>query len=225
MAGAARPTQQSDEDYEPHMTAALPADSVEIDHPTMGSSVAIYYDRRTTRRKLLTALGMAVMGAIGAVLGLGDLASGDATGAAVFLLAGAALLSYGLNEARAVLMRHRTLFSLVLSESGFEYAFGVGPIAWDEVESVGFERVGRGKPGAVRVQLKLPNEFAGRHALSLPSRLMLRINDGSLYVARGTLMPASGVLELMSDRLAEFRRTHKPPPAPTQRIRRRTSRH
>jgi hypothetical protein len=225
MAGAARPARQSDEEDKPQMTAALSADSVEIDHPTMGPSVAIYYDRRTIRRKLLTALGMVVTGAIGAVLGLADLANGDATGAAVFLLAGAALLSYGLNEARAVFMRFRTLFSLVVSESGFESAFGVGSIGWDEVASVGFERVvGRGKPGAIRVQLNVPDQFAARHALSLPSRLMLRINDGALYVARGTGMPAPGVLDLMSDRLAEFRRTHKPPPAPAQRIRRRTSR-
>jgi hypothetical protein len=54
---------------------------------------------------------------------------------------------------------------------------------------------------------------------------MLRINDGALYVARGALMPAAGVLDLMNERLAEFRRTHKPTAAPASSVKRRTSRH
>ncbi|HEY5486879.1 MAG TPA: hypothetical protein VIK06_04460 [Candidatus Limnocylindrales bacterium] len=208
------------------MTAAESADSIEIEHPTLGPAVAIYDDRRKSRRKLLTASGMAAVGGVGVVLGLGDFANGDGTGGSVFVLAGGALLTYGINEARATLMRLRTVYSLVVSETGFEYAFGVGSIAWDEVASVGFERVARrGKPGAVRVQVKMPDEFAARHELSLPASLMLRINDGALYVARGALMPAGAVLELMNQRLAEFRRAHTPVPAPAQPIRRRTSRH
>ena len=91
--------------------------------------------------------------------------------------------------------------------------------------SLGFERVGRGKPGAVRIQVNVPDEFAARHELSLPASFMLRINDGALYVARGALMPTAGVLDLMNERLAEFRRTHKPNPAPAPSIKRRTSRH
>ena len=207
------------------MTIAEPTDAIEIEHPTLGPSVAIYYDRRTTRRKLLTALGMAAIGAVGVVLGLGDLTNGDGTGGVVFLLAGAAVLTYGLNEARATLLRSRTAFSLVVGESVFEYPYGVGSVAWDEVASLGFERVGRGKPGAVRIQVNVPDEFAARHELSLPASFMLRINDGALYVARGALMPTAGVLDLMNERLAEFRRTHKPNPAPAPSIKRRTSRH
>ena len=208
------------------MAAAEPTDSMAIDHLTLGPSVAIYDDRRKSRRKLLAASGMAAVGAIGAILGLGDLTNGDATGAAIFLLAGAALLAYGLNDLRATVRRPRVPFSLTVGEGGFESAFGAGPVAWDEVASLGFERVvARGKPGAVRVQLRAPDEFASRHALSLPARLMLRINDGALYVARGTLMPAADVLDLMTERLAEFRSAHKPPAPPAQRIRRRTSRH
>jgi hypothetical protein len=212
---------------DPSMTVAESADSTEIDHPTLGPAVAIYDDRRKSRRKLLTSAGMAAVGGVGVVLGLGDLANGDGTGGSVFLLAGGALLIYGVNEVRATLMRLRSVFSLIVSETGFEYAFGIGSIAWDEVASVGFERVGRGKPGAVRVQVKVPDEFAARHALSLPAALMLRINDGALYVARGALMPAAGVLELMSERLAEFRKAHIAAPAPTpdKSIRPRTSRH
>jgi hypothetical protein len=207
------------------MTIAEPTDAIEIEHPTLGPSVAIYHDRRNTRRKLLTALGMAAIGAVGVVLGLGDLTNGDGTGGVVFLLAGAALLTYGLNEARATLLRSRTAFSLVVGESGFEYPYGVGSVAWDEVASLGFERVGRGKPGAVRIQVKVPDEFAARHELSLPASFMLRINDGALYVARGALMPTAGVLDLMNERLAEFGRTHKPNLAPAPSIKRRTSRH
>jgi hypothetical protein len=207
---------------------AEPTDSIEIDHPTLGPAVAIYDDRRKTRRKLLTAAGMAVVGAVGVFLGLGDIAGGDGTGGSIFLLAGAGLLTYGINEARATVLRLRTVFSLVVGEGGFEYAFGSGSIAWDEVASVGFERVaGRGKPGAVRVQVNIPDEFAARHELSLAASLMLRINDGSLYVARGALMPAGAVLELMSARLAEFRKAHisVPAPAPARGIKPRTSRH
>jgi hypothetical protein len=213
---------------DPDTASAEPTDSIEIDHPTLGPAVAIYDDRRKTRRKLLTAAGMAVVGAVGVFLGLGDIANGDGTGGSVFLLAGAGLLTYGINEARATLMRLRTVFSLVVGEGGFEYAFGSGSIAWDEVASVGFERVaGRGKPGAVRVQVNIPDEFAARHELSLAASLMLRINDGSLYVARGALMPAGAVLELMSARLAEFRKAHisVPAPAPARGIKPRTSRH
>ena len=206
------------------------ADAIEIEHPTLGPAVAIYDDRRKSKRRLLTAAGMGAVGAVGIILGLGDFSNGDGTGGSVFVLAGAALLVYGASEARSTLLRFRTAFSLVVGEAGFEYAFGAGSIAWDEVASLGFERVARrGKPGAIRVQVKEPDEFAARHELSLPASLMLRINDGALYVARGALMPAGAVLELMSARLAEFKTTHRPlpaaAPAPARSIKRRTSRH
>ncbi len=204
------------------------ADAIEIEHPTLGPAVAIYDDRRKSKRRLLTAAGTGAVGAVGIVLGLGDFANGDGTGGSIFVLAGAALLVYGISEARATLLRFRTAFSLVVGEAGFEYAFGAGSVAWDEVASLGFERVARrGKPGAVKVQVKEPDEFAARHELSLPASLMLRINDGALYVARGALMPAGAVLELMSARLAEFKATHKPvaaAAAPAGSIKRRTSR-
>ena len=210
----------------PETSGTETLDAIEIDHPTLGPALAIYDDRRKSRRKLLTASGMAAVGAIGVILGLGDFANGDGTGGSVFVLAGGALLTYGINEARATLMRLRTAFSLIVGETGFECAFGMGSIAWDEVASVGFERgARRGKPGAVKVQVKVPDEFAARHELSLPASLMLRINDGALYVARGALMPAAGVLDLMNQRLAEFRLAHKPVPAPAQTVRPRTSRH
>jgi hypothetical protein len=215
----------------PETAPAEQGDAIEIEHPTLGAAVAIYDDRRKSKRRLLTAAGTAAVGAVGMVLGLGDFANGDGTGGSVFVLAGAALLIYGASEARATLMRFQTAFSLVVGEAGFEYAFGAGSVTWDEVASLGFERVARrGKPGAVRVQVKVPDEFAARHELSLPASLMLRINDGALYVARGALMPAGAVLELMNDRLAEFRRTHRPEataptPALEHNVRRRTSRH
>jgi hypothetical protein len=215
----------------PETATAEQGDAIEIEHPTLGAAVAIYDDRRKSKRRLLTAAGTAAVGAVGIVLGLGDFSNGDGTGGSVFVLAGAALLIYGANEARATLMRFRTAFSLVVGEAGFEYAFGAGAVTWDEVDSLGFERVARrGKPGAVRVQVNVPDEFAARHELSLPASLMLRINDGALYIARGSLMPAGAVLELMNDRLAEFRRTHRPvaaapTPAVERTVRRRTSRH
>jgi hypothetical protein len=223
---------------DPHTTTKLDtatgeqADAIEIEHPTLGPALAIYDDRRKSKRRLLTAAGMGAIGGVGIVLGLGDFANGDGTGGSIFVLAGAAMLIYGASEARTTLLRFRTAFSLVVGEAGFEYAFGAGSIAWDEVASLGFERVARrGKPGAIRVQVKEPDEFAARHELSLPASLMLRINDGALYVARGALMPAGAVLELMSARLAEFRTTHKQAlpaaaaPAPGRSIKRRTSRH
>ena len=215
----------------PEIATAEQGDAIEIEHPTLGAAVAIYDDRRKSKRRLLTAAGTAAVGAVGIVLGLGDFSNGDGTGGSVFVLAGAALLIYGANEARATLMRFRTAFSLVVGDAGFEYAFGAGSVTWDEVASLGFERVARrGKPGAVRVQVKVPDEFAARHELSLPASLTLRLNDGALYVARGSLMPAGAVLELMNDRLAEFRRTHRPvatapTPAVERTVRRRTSRH
>jgi hypothetical protein len=153
------------------------------------------------------------------------MSNGDGTGGSIFLLAGVALLIYGASEARATFMRLRTRFSLVVGELGFEYAFGVGSVTWDEVASLDLERVWRGTPGAVRVRVKGPDEFAARHELSLASSLMLRINDGALYVGRGALMPAAAVLDLMNERLAEFRATRRPAAVPAQRARRRTSRH
>ena len=207
------------------MTSGQTADSAEMDHPTLGPSVAIYDHRRGAQRHLLMAVVMAAGGILGLLVGGNDLRTGEIATAVVLLVAGVALLLYGVTEVRATVKRFGTPVRLVVGEGGFEDASVDEPIAWDEVESIGFEKVGRGQPGAVRVQLRAPGEFADQHALSRQARLMLRINNGGLYLARGARMPAAEVLDLMSDRLAGYLRSRKPPPAPAQRIRRRTSRH
>ncbi len=206
------------------MTADIRADSVEMDHPTLGQSVAIYDDRRGAQRHLLMAGVMAAAGILGLLVGGNDLRTDEAATGVVLVVAGVALLVYGVTEARATAKRLGTPVRLVVGESGFEDGSVGGTIAWDEVESIGFEKVGRGQPGAVRVQLRAPGDFAGRHTLSRQARLMLRINNGGLYLARGARMPAADVLDLMSDRLAAHLRSRQPPAAPAQRIRRRTSR-
>ena len=207
------------------MTAGQPAHSIEMDHATLGPSVAIYDDRRGAQRHFLMAVVMAAGGILGLLVGGNDLRTGEIATAVVLLVAGVALLSYGVTEVRATVRRLGTPVRLVVGEGGFEDLSMAGPIAWDEVESIGFEKVGRGQPGAVRVQLRAPREFADLHGLSRQARLMLRINNGGLYLARGARMPAADVLDLMSDRLAGHLRSRKPPAAPAQRIRRRTSRH
>jgi len=207
------------------MTSDIRADSVEMDHPTLGPSVAIYDDRRGTQRHLLMAVVMAAGGILGLLVGGNDLRTDEAATGVVLVVAGVALLLYGVTEARATAKGLGTPYRLVVGEGGFEDGSVGGPIAWDEVESIGFEKVGRGQPGAVRVQLRAPGDFAGQHALSRQARLMLRINNGGLYIARGARMPAADVLDLMSDRLTGHLRSRKPPAAPAQRIRRRTSRH
>lgn len=207
------------------MTSGQTTDSAEMDHPTLGPSVAIYDDRRGAQRHMLMVIVMAAGGILGLLVGGNDLRTGETATAVVLLVAGIGLLLYGVTEVRATAGRFGTPVMLVVGESGFEDASINGPIAWDEVESIGFEKVGRGQPGAVRVQLRAPGEFADRHAFSRHARLMLRLNKGGLYLARGARMPAAEVLDLMSDRLAEYLHSRKPPPAPAQRIRRRTSRH
>jgi hypothetical protein len=207
------------------MTAERPADSIEMDHATLGPSVAIYDDRRGAQRHLLMAVVMAAGGILGLLVGGNDMRTGEAATGVVLLVAGVGLLLYGATEVRATAKRFGTPVRLVVGEGGFEDASVSGPIAWDEVESIGFEKVGRGQPGAVRVQLRAPGDFADHHALSRQARLMLRINNGGLYLARGARMPAGEVLDLMSDRLAAHLRNLRPPAAPAQRIRRRTSRH
>ena len=207
------------------MSAGQPADSIEMDHATLGPSVAIYDDRRGAQRHLLMAAIMAAGGILGLLVGGNDLRTSEAATGVVLVVAGFALLLYGVTEVRATARRLGTPVRLVVGEGGFEEGSVDGPIAWDEVESIGFEKVGRGQPGAVRVQLRAPGEFAERHDLSRQARLMLRINSGGLYLARGARMPAAGVLDLMSDRLAGHLRSRLPTAAPAQRIRRRTSRH
>jgi hypothetical protein len=207
------------------MTPGQRADSIDMDHPTLGPSVAIYDDRRGAQRHMLMAVVMAGGGVLGLLVGGNDLRTSEAATGIVLVVAGVALLLYGVTEIRATVKRLGTPVRLVVGEGGFEDASVDGPIAWDEVESIGFEKVGRGQPGAVRVQLLAPSEFAGQHALSRQARLMLRINNGGLYLARGARIPAADVLDLMSDRLAGHLRSHRPPAAPSQRIRRRTSRH
>src|SRR5450759_104776 len=207
------------------MTSGQTADSAEMDHPTLGPSVAIYDHRRGAQRHLLMAVVMAAGGILGLLVGGNDLRTGEIATAVVLLVAGGALLAYGVTEARVTIRRFGSPVRLVVGERGFEDTSVEGPIVWDEVETIGFEKVGRGQPGAVRVQLRAPGKFADQHALSRQARLMLRINNGGLYLARGARMPAAEVLDLMSDRLAGYLRSRKPPPAPAQRIRRRTSRH
>ena len=207
------------------MTSGQAPDSVELDHPVLGPSVAIYDDRRGAQRHLAMALIMAAGGILGLVVGGNDLRTGEAATGVVLVVAGVALLVYGVTEVRATIRRFGSPVRLVVGERGFEDTSVERPIVWDEVESIGFEKVGRGQPGAVRVQLRAPGEFAEQHALSRQARLMLRINNGGLYLARGARMPAADVLDLMSDRLAGHLRSRKPPAAPAQRIRRRTSRH
>jgi hypothetical protein len=207
------------------MTPGQRADSIEMDHPTLGPSVAIYDDRRGAQRHLLMAVVMAAGGILGLLVGGNDLRTSEAATGVVLVVAGVALLLYGVTEVRATAKRFGTPVRLVVGESGFEDASVDGPIAWDEVETIGFEKVGRGQPGAVRVQLRASGDFADQHALSRQARLMLRINNGGLYLARGTRVPAADVLDLMSDRLAAHLRNLRPAAAPAQRIRRRTSRH
>jgi hypothetical protein len=207
------------------MSAGQPADSIEMDHATLGPSVAIYDDRRGAQRHLLMAVIMAAGGILGLLVGGNDLRTSEAATGVVLVVAGFALLLYGVTEVRATARRLGTPVRLVVGEGGFEEGSVDGPIAWDEVESIGFEKVGRGQPGAVRVQLRAPAEFAERHDLSRQARLMLRINNGGLYLARGARMPAADVLDLMSDRLAGHLRSRLPAATPAQRIRRRTSRH
>jgi hypothetical protein len=207
------------------MTAGQPADSIEMDHATLGPSVAIYDDRRGAQRHLMMAAVMAAGGILGLVVGGNDLRTSEAATGVVLVVAGFALLLYGVTEIRATARRLGTPVRLVVGEGGFEEGSVDEPVAWDEVESIGFEKVGRGVPGAVRVQLRVPGDFAERHALSRQARVMLRINNGGLYLARGARMPAADVLDLMSDRLAGHLRSRLPAAAPAQRIRRRTSRH
>jgi hypothetical protein len=196
-----------------------------MDHPTLGPSVAVYDDRRGSVRHLLMAVVMGAGGILGILVGGNDLRTGENATGILLVVAGVALVIYGFTEVRATAKRIRTPIRLIVGELGFEDVSVEGAIAWDEVESIGFEKVGRGQPNAVRVELGAPREFAARHGLSRQARLMLRVNSGGLYLARGTRMPTADVLDLMSERLAGHLRSQKPPAGPGQRIRRRTSRH
>jgi hypothetical protein len=207
-----------------HMTTGPIASSAEVDHPTLGPSVAIYDDRRGATRHLLMSSAMAAGGVLGIVVGGNDLRTADGSTGSLLVFMGILVLIYGATEVIATLRRLRTGVRLIVGNGGFEDTSIVGPVGWDEVESIGFEKVGRGLPNAVKVQLREPRDFAGRHRLSRTARLILRMNNGALYLARGALMPTADVLELMGSRLAEFLRDREPHVPTRQRIRRRTSR-
>jgi len=213
------------------MTTGPVTSSAEVDHPTLGPSVAIYDDRRGATRHLFMSAAMAAGGILGLLVGGNDLRTAEGSTGALLVIMGILLLAYGATETQATIKRLRTPIRLIVGNGGFEDTSIDGPIEWDEIDSMDFEKVGRGVPHAVRAQLHEPREFAKRHALSWTARTVLRMNNGALFLARGALMPANEMLELMEGRLAGHLRENRPPPPPPpaarsagQPARRRTSR-
>jgi hypothetical protein len=168
---------------------------------------------------------MAAGGILGLAVGGNDLRTAEGSTGSLLVILGVLLVIYGGTEVQATVARLRRRTLLTVGDAGFEDPSIAGPVAWEEVKSVDFETVGRGDPKAVRVQLDNPRDFATRHQLSRTARLRLKMNGGALYVARGALMPAPEVLELMEARLAKTKQVDREPSAPVRRPGRRSSRH
>jgi hypothetical protein len=204
---------------DPAVAAKTDVDSIEIEHPALGPAVAVYDDRRNTRKTLITSVIFILAGALGTVLGLTDLPGGkDRLTNIMILVAGIGLIAFGVNETLSMWWRLRSPVRLLVGKRGFGCSITPDVIRWSEVDSIAFERVARGKPKAVRVKLADSAAFTQRHELTRRARWMLKLNDGSVYVGRGTKVAPETILDLMSERLTANMRASTPP-RPTQRVR------
>jgi hypothetical protein len=148
---------------------------------------------------------MVPLGIAGLFMARSDLQDGNTLIGVAQAAAGVVLGVYAFLAARVDVKRLANPTRLVIARDGFELSTGIGPVRWDEVETVSDPRSPEGDPKNLRIQLEDPQGFAARQTLSQFSRLMLRINRGDLILGSGMAKPVASVETLMRKQLAEFR--------------------
>lgn len=182
-------------------------------HPVFGPAVAIYDDRRRTRWRLAFWILLIPLSIWGLLMAQGDLAGGNVLFAVGQTAAVVVVATYALQAIRVDIKRMKNPIRLLVARDGFELSTGIGPISWNDVETISDPRSPDGDPKNLRVQLDDPRGFAERHALSPIARLMLRVNKGDLILGSGMARPVATVETMMQGQLAEFRRSESAGPS------------
>jgi hypothetical protein len=187
------------------VTTSRQIDSISVEHPVLGTAVAIYVDRRQALGSTFVYLVFVLLGILGLFLGQSDLASGIAVLGLAELAGGVVLGLYSIRAAVAAARRLRNPVTLVVGTGGFEYVGGNGPVGWGEVATVSDPASRPGRQATLKVQLNDPGDYVVRHALSPVARVMLQVNHNDLVLGRDAVIPVEAVQALMRERLAESR--------------------
>ena len=198
-------------------------------HPSLGPAVAVNDNVKERRWTLGFEILMIPLGLFGVYLGRSDVAGGNTWLGLAQAVGGVILVLYGLRGVVLDTQRMRNPLRLLIARDGFESCPGkrflsefelfpsARPISWGDVSSIGDPKSPARDPRNLRVQLFDPQGFADRESLSIPSRLMLRVNRGDLVLGNGFSMPIVKVEALMRGQLAEFRGSGSVPPTATLR--------
>ena len=183
-----------------------------IEHPDLGPATAYLDDKRLTRRAFWLSFLWIAVGILGVVMGDGDANGGDNLGY-FFIFGGVVLILYGLAEVRTAAMRMRRPIRLVVSDAGFEYADGPGPIDWDEVQIADYESTQRNSaPIGIRIRVRSAEGFIERRpTMTRSARRSLVSNQSWMRVGGGFAAPLSDVLAVFKQHVPGGRL--KPPAA------------
>ncbi len=199
-------------------------------HPSLGPAVAVNDNLQQRWWTLGFEILMVPLGLFGVYLGRSDVVGGNTWLGLAQAVGGVILVLYGIRGAVLDIQRMRNPLRLLIARDGFESCPGrrvlsefelfpsARPISWGDVSSIGDPKSPAADPRNLRVQLYDPQGFADRQSLSIPARLMLRLNRGDLVLGNGFSMPIVKVEALMREQLATFRGSGSvPPPAALRR--------
>jgi hypothetical protein len=203
---------EPEEDLRPETTeAAEPpqrrATTETLDHPALGSAVAILDDRSKTRRNLALGGVWTAVGVLGVSMGIGDTTSGDGVGL-LFGVAGLVVLLFGLNEIRLNALRLLRPVRLIVGDRGFAFAAGAGaaPIMWRDVAAVELTLGQRDpQPVGIRVRVRSPGEHLPGRIGGRPARRPPRDPGEWISIGGGTAMPLTDVVALMREHVPNAR--------------------
>jgi hypothetical protein len=179
-----------------------------LDHPTLGTAVAILDDRGRTRRNLALGLVWTAIGALGVAMGVGDTTSGDGVGV-LFGSAGLVVLLFGLNEIRLNALRLLRPVRLIVGDRGFAFATGSAPIMWQDVAAVEMSVGQRDpQPTGIRVRVR-PASEGTRRPSSRPGTSSHEPGQW-ISIGGGTAMPLPDVVDLMRKHVRPDTQRHAP---------------
>jgi hypothetical protein len=199
-------------------------------HPSLGPAVAVNDNQQQRWWILGFEILMIPLGLFGVYLGRTDVVGGNTWLGLAQAVGGVILVLYGIRGVVLDIQRLRNPLRLLIARDGFESCPGrrvlsefelfpsARPISWGDVSSIGDPKYPAADPRNLRVQLYDPQGFADRQSLSIPARLMLRLNRGDLVLGNGFSMHIVKVEALMREQLAAFRGSGSvPPPAALRR--------
>ncbi len=206
---------------------AAPIGTRPVEHPDLGPATAILDDRQRTKRDVWAALLSISVGLMGVYFGVTDAQKGDGT-AFFWIFIGLIVLAYGVALLRSVVVRFLQPVRLVLAESGFDYPGrpGATAIRWDELSAADLDIPAKQtRPVGVCFQVRAPETFAERHAMSGRATRQLIAGDGWISVRGETAMPLEDVAGLMQERIQAAKPPRLEAASTAKRRARRTSRH